>query len=276
MAQAGAKKKHTNSAQPIRSQTSQRIKSSGSYSGQTEAKRRVEKSIKSSAAESAFEQERFLSGGLTKPSTKKSAPKSVQQSTKKPARRTMSDPNGASQRSGQKKPNTAASKTSASKAYSPKATASAAQKSFQQTSLQRSVQKSAQKSVQKSARKPVQQPVKKASKRRADIAYRRWLREQIKRKEQINRVMLWVTGCIVAVALFVYVDRMAELSSVSKQINQLREDITDLKEQKQYKEVELAANQNIDRVSDEATRRLGMITPSPEQTRYISISEYLD
>ncbi len=238
MAQAGAKKKKytNNPAQPGRSQPVKRSSKRSSNGGDYSRQIEAVRRIDRDTKNSTLERKKAVSN--------KTAPK-------RSVRQTTSISDGMSQRTGQEKPVIPASRAPAP-------------------------QRSLQKPDKKMPQKTVQKPVKKASKRRADIEYRRRMREQIKRKEKINRIMLWITGGVIAAALFVYVDRMADLSAVSKQINQLRAGITELEEQKQYKEVELAAAQNIDRVSDEAIGRLGMITPSLEQTRYISISEYLD
>ncbi len=83
--------------------------------------------------------------------------------------------------------------------------------------------------------------------------------------------MLGITGGLIVAALFVYISRMAELSSLSKQTDMLRTEITKIEEEKQYKEVELAESRNPIRIRDAALGRLGMVEPSPEQIRYISI-----
>ena len=95
-----------------------------------------------------------------------------------------------------------------------------------------------------------------------------------KRVARINRMMLWSTTGLVMLCLFAYVGRMADISSGAKEINQLRREISGLKEEQQYLEVVLAARQNLTRVRDEAMGRLGMSYPVEGQVQVVSLSGY--
>jgi cell division protein FtsL len=97
----------------------------------------------------------------------------------------------------------------------------------------------------------------------------------MRRRETVNRIMLMVTGILIVMAVFVYITRMGQIHELSKQASFLESEITQLNEDKQFKEVELAAAQNIARIKDEAIRRLGMVEPSEEQIRRIPIKGYL-
>ena len=114
----------------------------------------------------------------------------------------------------------------------------------------------------------------------AGVAYRsagqrpREVYSRKKRAAQINRTMLWATTGLVMLCLFAYVGRMADISSGAKEINRIRKEISDLKEEQQYLEVVLAARQNLTRVRDEAMGRLGMGYPVEGQVQIVSLSGY--
>ena len=91
---------------------------------------------------------------------------------------------------------------------------------------------------------------------------------------RINQIMLRVTVALIVVSLFVYITRMAEISANAKEINRIRQEITQLKEEQQYLEVKLAARQDLERVRDEAMGRLGMNYPDEGEVRLISLSGY--
>ena len=86
--------------------------------------------------------------------------------------------------------------------------------------------------------------------------------------------MLGITAVLIVIALFVHIGQLARLASVSKQIDALKKEIALLEEQHQYLQITLATRQDMDRVRDEATGRLGMIAPSDDKVRYISLDEY--
>lgn len=97
---------------------------------------------------------------------------------------------------------------------------------------------------------------------------------QRKRTIRMNRIMLGATTTLVMLCLFAYISKMAAISSTAKEINQTRKEISNLKEEQQYLEVVLAARQNLDRVRDEATGRLGMNYPAEGQVQVVSLSGY--
>ena len=94
------------------------------------------------------------------------------------------------------------------------------------------------------------------------------------RAARINRMMLRVTIALIVICLFVYISRMAAISAAAKEINQIKQGITQLKENQQYLEVMLAARQELDRVRDEAMGRLGMGYPTEGQVQLVSLSGY--
>ena len=94
------------------------------------------------------------------------------------------------------------------------------------------------------------------------------------REARMNRVMLRVTIGVVVVSLFVYITQMAGISANAKEIGRIRKEITQLKEERQYLEVKLAARQDLERVRDEAIGRLGMGYPDEGEVRIISLSGY--
>ncbi len=93
------------------------------------------------------------------------------------------------------------------------------------------------------------------------------------RAARMNGIMFRLFICLVMVLLFVYIGRMATISSGAKQITQIRRELSDLEEQRQYLEIALSARQNIDRVRDEATARLGMSYPT--DVRLVSLNGYV-
>jgi len=94
------------------------------------------------------------------------------------------------------------------------------------------------------------------------------------RAARMNQMMLQVTIALVVVSLFVYITRMAGISANAKEISRIKNEITQLKEEKQYLEVKLAARQDLERVRDEAIGRLGMNYPDEGEIRLISLGSY--
>jgi len=94
-------------------------------------------------------------------------------------------------------------------------------------------------------------------------------------RKKFNRVMLGVTGGLIVIMLFVHISQLARISAMAKQISAVRREIVQLEESRQYLKVNLAARQDMDRVKDEATGRLGMIEPTEDRVRQISLSEFL-
>lgn len=128
---------------------------------------------------------------------------------------------------------------------------------------------------QRSTMPPAQRPPKQPLSLQRERERRRLQMKKMQQRRRINFAMLCTAACLVVVMLFSYIGRMAEVSALSKEIDRLNAEISDFKEQKQYKEFELASAQNIDRVKDEALGRLGMIVPTEEQIRYIQLNGYL-
>lgn len=119
-------------------------------------------------------------------------------------------------------------------------------------------------------------------------APRRGMSAEMQRRAQLSRLrmeqarrqsrrMLCVFSGILAVSLFVYISRMATISSQSKQISQLRAEISTLTSDKQYREISLSARQNLERVQYEAINRLGMVYPQEGQIQLVRLNgEYAD
>lgn len=95
------------------------------------------------------------------------------------------------------------------------------------------------------------------------------------RAARVNQMMLQVTIALVVISLFVYITRMAGISANAKEISCIKKEITQLKEEKQYLEVKLAARQDLERVRDEAIGRLGMNYPDEGEIRLISLGHYV-
>jgi len=94
------------------------------------------------------------------------------------------------------------------------------------------------------------------------------------KRRRFNQMMLGITAVLVVIALFVHIGQLARIASASKQIDALRKEIDHLEEQHQYLQITLATRQDMDRVKDEATGRLGMIEPPDDKVRHISLGEY--
>jgi cell division protein FtsL len=103
--------------------------------------------------------------------------------------------------------------------------------------------------------------------------YQSKYRKNEKRK-RFNQVMMGITAGLVVITMFVHIGQLARIASVSKQIDALKKELDLLEEQHQYLQITLATRQDMDRVRDEATGRLGMIKPSDDKVRYISLDEY--
>jgi len=89
---------------------------------------------------------------------------------------------------------------------------------------------------------------------------------------RFNRRMLCVLSALMVLALFVYISRMATIAAGSKQISLLRQEISDLTSDAQYREISLAARQNLERVQYEAIYRLGMVYPQEGQIQMVSLN----
>ena len=87
-------------------------------------------------------------------------------------------------------------------------------------------------------------------------------------------MMMKVAVALIAICMFVYIGRMTTVAAGAKEIDRIEQEIEDMKEWKQYLEVNLAARQNINRVKDEAIGRLGMIYPQESQIYLISLNGY--
>lgn len=101
---------------------------------------------------------------------------------------------------------------------------------------------------------------------RARIARARM--EQARRQ---NRRMLCLFSAMLVFSLFVYISRMASISSAGKQISQLKREIGVLTSDKQYREISLTARQNLERVQYEAINRLGMVYPQEGQIQLVHL-----
>lgn len=89
---------------------------------------------------------------------------------------------------------------------------------------------------------------------------------------RMNRMMLRVTMILTIAFLFVYIGQLTTISAGSKEIQEIRGEIAELKEEQEQLQISLASRQNIDRVRDIATGKLGMNYPVEEQVRVISFS----
>ena len=95
------------------------------------------------------------------------------------------------------------------------------------------------------------------------------------RNEQLsrfNRRMLCILSALLVLALFVYISRMAAIAAGSKQISLLKQEISTLTSDKQYREISLAARQNLERVQYEAIYRLGMVYPQEGQIQLVNLN----
>ena len=119
------------------------------------------------------------------------------------------------------------------------------------------------------------QPIAKGEMRRNTPQANAAARMRRERIARTNRLMLRVTIALIVVSLFVYISRMAAISANAKEIAKIRQEITQLREEQQYLEVKLAARQDLDRVRDEATGRLGMRYPEEGQVQLVSLGGYL-
>ena len=99
-------------------------------------------------------------------------------------------------------------------------------------------------------------------------------RARERRIMKINAMMTKVAVALIAICMFVYIGRMTTVAAGAKEIDRIEQEIEDMKEWKQYLEVNLAARQNINRVKDEAIGRLGMIYPQESQIYLISLNGY--
>lgn len=113
-------------------------------------------------------------------------------------------------------------------------------------------------------------------------APRRGMSDEMQRRARLSRLrmeqarrqsrrMLCVFSGLLALSLFIYISRMATISSQSKQISQLRGEISALTSDKQYREISLSARQNLERVQYEAINRLGMVYPQEGQIQLVHL-----
>lgn len=111
----------------------------------------------------------------------------------------------------------------------------------------------------------------------AGAAYRGAGRTASVRRERaarFNRRMLRIAMGLVVLCLFVYIGRMASISAGAKEISRLEAELVKLDEEQKYLQISLAARQNIDRVRDEATGRLGMRYPEEGEVQIVSLNSY--
>lgn len=93
-------------------------------------------------------------------------------------------------------------------------------------------------------------------------------------RNRMNTIMLFVTGCMMAAFLFVYIGQLTVISAASKEARQLRQEISQLHEEQEQLQINLANRQNIDRVWDVATGELGMRYPVEGQVQIVSMNGY--
>ena len=94
------------------------------------------------------------------------------------------------------------------------------------------------------------------------------------KRRRFNQIMMGITAVLVVIAMFIHIGQLARITSTSKEIDALKKELKRLEEQNQYLQLTLATRQDMDRVRDEATGRLGMVNPSDNEVRYVSLSEY--
>ncbi len=90
-----------------------------------------------------------------------------------------------------------------------------------------------------------------------------------------SRNMLYLLGVVVVFSLFFHINRMSAIAAGAKEISALRREIASLTSDRQYREISLAARQNLERVQYEALNRLGMIYPQEGQVQVIYLDEFL-
>ena len=95
------------------------------------------------------------------------------------------------------------------------------------------------------------------------------------RGKRLNRVMLWATTGLVVGFMFGYIGQLAEISAGAKEIRQIKMETDRMKEEQEQLKINLANQENIDRVWDLATGTLGMQYPVEGQIQIVSIEGYM-
>ena len=99
-------------------------------------------------------------------------------------------------------------------------------------------------------------------------------RQKRERAMRFNQTMLRIATGLIVFCLFVYIGRMSVISAGAKEIDRLEAEIEKLDEDAKYLRISLAARQNVDRVRDEATGRLGMRDPVEGEVQLVSLNGY--
>ena len=90
-----------------------------------------------------------------------------------------------------------------------------------------------------------------------------------------SRNMLFLLGLVLVCSLFFHINRMSAIAAGAKEISALKREIATLTSDKQYREISLAARQNLERVQYEALNRLGMVYPGEGQVQVIYLDAFL-
>ncbi len=103
----------------------------------------------------------------------------------------------------------------------------------------------------------VRRPAKKSARRR--------------NMDAVNKFMFGLFLFAVAVGFCVGMMNLSFVSQNRQEIQRLRDELDELASQKQNLEVRMSLQLNMDRIQDEAINRLGMVYPSAEQVRVVSV-----
>lgn len=94
------------------------------------------------------------------------------------------------------------------------------------------------------------------------------------RSVSINKIMSIITMAVAAACLFCYFAQLTTIAYGTKEINRIKSEISKMEETQEQLEIFLASQQNIDRIRNAATGRLGMRQPAEGQVQVVSLSGY--
>lgn len=96
-------------------------------------------------------------------------------------------------------------------------------------------------------------------------------RAQRRRAQALSRLLMYMTLAVLAVCLFMQVNRYAQIAAQTKQISTLVTQIKNLESDRANLELRLSARENLKRVRSEAMYNLGMDYPAEGQVRVVAL-----
>lgn len=97
-------------------------------------------------------------------------------------------------------------------------------------------------------------------------------RAQRRRAQNLSRALMYMTIAVLAVCLFLQVNRYAQIASQTKRISALVTQIKNLESDQANLQLRLSARENLKRVRSEAMYNLGMDYPAEGQVRVVALN----